>query len=75
MQELVAGVHVHDNHGEKDERLAPSRRDDRLDRGDRAERRPPANDVPLTLELKEKTAPDAPTAAEQLEAAQGNRPV
>jgi hypothetical protein len=29
----------------------------------------PGKDIPLTLELKEKTAPDAPLAVEQLEAA------
>ena len=69
MQELVAGVHVHDNHGEKDEHLAPYAGTIDWTAAIALLKTAPANDVPLTLELKEKTAPDAPTAAEQLEAA------
>ena len=66
---LVASAHIHDNHGEKDEHLPPY--DGTIDwpaalpilrSGTSAE-------LPLTLELKEKTGPDAPAFAEQLAAA------
>jgi len=69
LKELVASTHLHDNHGEKDEHLLPH--DGTIDW-------PPAlkllgalptADLPLTLELKEKTGPEAPTLSEQIAAA------
>src|SRR5271170_3768314 len=69
MRELIAGVHVHDNHGEKDEHLAPYAGTIDWPAAIALLKTVPGKEVPLTLELKEKTAPDAPTAAEQLEAA------
>lgn len=69
MRELIAGVHLHDNHGEKDEHLAPY--DGTIDWPAAISllKTVPAANLPITLELKEKTAPDAPSAAEQLDAA------
>lgn len=69
MRDLIAGVHLHDNHGEKDEHLAPY--DGTIDWPAAVAllKTVPGNEVPLTLEIKEKTAPDAPPAVEQLEAA------
>jgi sugar phosphate isomerase/epimerase len=69
MRELVAGVHVHDNHGEKDEHLAPYAGTIDWPAAIALLKTVPGKEVPLTLELKEKTAPDAPTAVEQLDAA------
>src|SRR5271165_5130920 len=69
MRKLIAGVHLHDNHGEKDEHLAPY--DGTIDWPAAISllKTVPAANLPITLELKEKTAPDAPSAAEQLDAA------
>jgi sugar phosphate isomerase/epimerase len=69
MRELIAGVHLHDNHGEKDEHLAPYDGTIEWPAAIAVLKTVPGEDVPLTLELKEKTAPDAPSAVEQLEAA------
>jgi sugar phosphate isomerase/epimerase len=69
MRELIAGFHLHDNHGEKDEHLAPF--DGSIDWPAVIPilKTAPSDQLPLTLELKEKTAPDAPSAAEQLDSA------
>ena len=66
---LIASVHIHDNHGEKDEHLPPY--DGSIDwpAAIKLLRSAPATDLPLTLELKEKTAPDAPSLSDQLSAA------
>jgi sugar phosphate isomerase/epimerase len=69
MKELIAGVHLHDNHGEKDEHLAPYAGTVDWPAAIALLKSVPSDNVPLTLELKEKTAPDAPSAVEQLEAA------
>jgi sugar phosphate isomerase/epimerase len=69
MRELIAGVHLHDNHGDKDEHLAPYDGTIDWDAAIPLLKSIPTENVPLTLELKEKTAPDAPSASEQLEAA------
>ena len=69
MRELIAGVHVHDNHGEKDEHLAPYAGTIDWPAAIALLKTVPTENLPLTLELKEKTAPDAPSASEQLEAA------
>jgi len=70
LRELVVGVHLHDNHGEKDEHLPPY--DGTID-WEKAipllKTAPEAATLPILLELKEKSGPDAPSATEQLEAA------
>ena len=69
LRELVASGHIHDNHGDKDEHLPPY--DGTIDwpAAIRVLRSASAGELPLTLELKEKTGPDAPSFAEQLSAA------
>jgi len=70
LRDLVVSAHIHDNHGEKDEHLPPY---------DGAiawpavlailKSTPAGPDLPLTLELKEKTGPEAPTLSDQLSTA------
>src|SRR5271163_2673066 len=69
LRELVAGVHVHDNHGEKDEHLPPY--DGTIDWAAAVKVLKTALEanLPLTLELKEKIGPEAPSPQEQLAAA------
>jgi sugar phosphate isomerase/epimerase len=66
---LVASVHLHDNHGEKDEHLPPY--DGSIDwpAAIKTLHSAPQTSLPIVLELKEKTGPEAPTFAEQLTAA------
>ena len=68
LKDLIASVHIHDNHGEKDEHLPPY--DGAIDwpAALKLLRSAPAADLPLTLELKEKTGPDAPSLSDQLSA-------
>ena len=65
----MASTHIHDNHGEKDEHLPPY--DGTIDwaKAVKTLKTIPGGDVPLTVELKEKTGPDAPGMVEQLTAA------
>ena len=67
--ELVASAHIHDNHGEKDEHLPLY--DGTIDwpAAIGLFKSASAKDLPLTLEIKEKTGPDAPSLADQLVAA------
>jgi sugar phosphate isomerase/epimerase len=69
LRELVSSVHLHDNRGEKDEHLPPY--DGTIDwpSAIKTLQSAPQTSLPLVLELKEKTGPEAPSAAEQLEAA------
>jgi sugar phosphate isomerase/epimerase len=69
LRELVAGVHLHDNHGEKDEHLPPY--DGTIDwpATTKILKTSPDANLQLVLELKEKTGPEAPSVLEQLEAA------
>jgi sugar phosphate isomerase/epimerase len=69
LRDLIAGAHIHDNHGEKDEHLAPF--DGSIDwlAAIALLKTVPLPDLPLLLELKEKTGPDAPPLTQQLEAA------
>jgi sugar phosphate isomerase/epimerase len=69
LRELVAGVHLHDNHGEKDEHLPPF--DGNIDwpAAIKIIKTAPDVNLPLVLELKEKTGPEAPSPAEHLGAA------
>ena len=69
LRELVSSVHLHDNHGEKDEHLPPY--DGSIDwpAAIKTLQSAPQTSLPLVLELKEKTGPEAPSAADQLAAA------
>jgi len=69
MRDLVASIHLHDNHGEKDEHLPPY--DGTIDWSAAIPllKTTPQGDLPVVLELKEKFGADAPSAAEQLSAA------
>lgn len=69
LRELVSSVHLHDNHGDKDEHLPPF--DGTLDWPSAIKllKTTPDANLPLVLELKEKTGPEAPSATEQLAAA------
>jgi sugar phosphate isomerase/epimerase len=66
LRELVSSVHLHDNHGEKDEHLPPY--DGTIDWPEAIKtlQSAPQTNLPLVLELKEKTGPEAPSATEQL---------
>jgi sugar phosphate isomerase/epimerase len=66
LRELVASVHLHDNHGDKDEHLPPY--DGSIDwpAAIKTLQSAPQASLPIVLELKEKTGPEAPSAAEQL---------
>ena len=69
LRELVSSVHLHDNHGEKDEHLPPY--DGNIDWPTAIKTLLSASQtsLPLVLELKEKTGPETPGALEQLIAA------
>jgi sugar phosphate isomerase/epimerase len=69
LRDLVASVHLHDNHGDKDEHLPPY--DGTIDwpSAIKTLKSAPETNFPLVLELKEKTGPEAPGAVEQLETA------
>jgi sugar phosphate isomerase/epimerase len=69
LRELVVGAHIHDNHGEKDEHLPPYDGKIEWENAIKTLKTAPMGDLPLLLELKEKTGPDAPGAEEQLAAA------
>lgn len=70
LQELVAAVHLHDNHGDKDEHLPPYEGSiDWPSAVKLLKTAPEGVNLPLTLELKEKAAHDAPSAAEFLASA------
>ena len=68
LRDLVASAHIHDNHGDKDEHLPPY--DGTIDWANALPvLRSASAELPLTLELKEKTGHEAPGFAEQLTAA------
>jgi sugar phosphate isomerase/epimerase len=69
LRDLVASVHLHDNHGDKDEHLPPY--DGTIDWSAAIPllKTTPVENIPIVLELKEKFGPDALSAAEQLAAA------
>jgi sugar phosphate isomerase/epimerase len=69
LRDLVASVHLHDNHGDKDEHIPPY--DGSIDwpAAIKILHSSPQAALPIVLELKEKTGPEAPSAAEQLSAA------
>ena len=58
MRELVASVHLHDNHGDKDEHLAPYAGNiDWPAAVKLLKTAPDGEKLPIMLELKEKTGP------------------
>jgi len=68
LRELIASVHLHDNHGEKDEHLPPFEGTIDWKKAVSLLKTVPEAKLPIVLELKEKTGLDAPGIAEQLEA-------
>jgi sugar phosphate isomerase/epimerase len=73
LRDLVSSVHLHDNRGEKDEHIPPY--DGTIDWpvAIKLLKTAPEPNLPLVLELKEKTGPEAPSATEQLTAARKSR--
>jgi sugar phosphate isomerase/epimerase len=69
LRELVFAVHIHDNHGDKDEHLPPFDGSINWPSAIKTLQSAPQTSLPLVLELKEKTGPEAPSSAEQLSAA------
>ena len=69
LRELAVSAHIHDNHGEKDEHLPPYDGTIDWESAVKVLKSAPEAELPFTLELKEKTGHDAPSAAEQLVAA------
>lgn len=69
MREQIVSAHIHDNLGDKDAHLPPY--DGSIDWlvALKLFRSLPGNEIPLTLELKEKTGPEAPPLLEQIAAA------
>jgi len=70
LKDLVASVHIHDNHGEKDEHLPPY--DGTIDWAAAVKllkTAPPSENLPLTVELKERAGTEALNTQEQLAAA------
>jgi sugar phosphate isomerase/epimerase len=69
MKELVASLHLHDNHGEKDEHLLPYDGSIDWDAAIPLLKSAPNGELPVVLELKEKFGPEAPSVPELLSAA------
>src|SRR5712672_2796561 len=69
LRDLVASVHLHDNHGDKDEHLPPYDGSIAWSAAIPLLKSSPSEDLPVVLELKEKFGPDAPFSAGQLAAA------
>jgi sugar phosphate isomerase/epimerase len=69
VRELAASTHIHDNHGEKDEHLPPYEGSIDWTAAVTLLKTAPEANLPLTLELKEKIGPEAPTPQQQLDAA------
>jgi sugar phosphate isomerase/epimerase len=69
LRDLIASTHIHDNHGEKDEHLPPYEGSIDWAGAITLLKTAPEVNLPLTLELKEKIGPEAPTTQQQLDAA------
>jgi sugar phosphate isomerase/epimerase len=69
MREHIVSAHIHDNLGDKDSHLLPH--DGSIDWPEALKlfRFLPGGEIPLTLELKEKTGPDATSLSDQIAAA------
>src|SRR5437879_7774361 len=66
LRELVSSVHLHDNHGEKDEHLLPYDGSIEWPAAIKLLKSAPQTSLPIVLELKEKTGPDETGAGEEL---------
>jgi sugar phosphate isomerase/epimerase len=69
MRDLTVSLHLHDNHGEKDEHLAPYEGNIDWSAAIPLLKSAPPADLPVVLELKEKFGPEAPAVPEQIAAA------
>jgi len=69
VKDFLASAHIHDNHGDKDEHLPPYEGSINWPAALKLLRSAPTTNLPLTLELKEKTGPEAPSLLDQLAAA------
>jgi sugar phosphate isomerase/epimerase len=67
LRELVISAHIHDNHGEKDEHLAPYEGSIDWEAAVKILKSAPEANLPLVLEPKEKAGHDAPGTQAQLE--------
>ena len=72
MRDMVVSVHLHDNHGEKDEHLPPYDGSVDWTAAIPLLKTVPFENLPIVLELKEKFGPDTPSAVEQLAAARAS---
>jgi sugar phosphate isomerase/epimerase len=72
LRDLVASVHLHDNHGDKDEHLPPY--DGSIDWSAAIPllKSSPSENLPVVLELKEKFGPEALSVEEQLAVARAS---
>ena len=69
MRDHIVSAHIHDNLGDKDAHLLPHDGSINWPAALKLFRSLPGSDIPLTLELKEKTGPDATSLPEQITAA------
>jgi len=69
MRDHIVSAHIHDNLGDKDAHLLPHDGSINWPAAVKLFRSLPGSDIPLTLELKEKTGPDATSLPEQITAA------
>jgi sugar phosphate isomerase/epimerase len=69
LRELVASVHLHDNHGEKDEHLPPYEGSIAWATAIPLLKTAPVENLPVVLELKEKFGLETPSTVDQLSAA------
>ncbi len=72
LRDLVVAVHLHDNHGEKDEHLPPFDGTIDWDKAIPLLKTGPQEKLPLVLELKEKIGTEVHSPAEQLAAARAS---
>ena len=68
MRDHIASAHIHDNRGDKDAHLPPHEGSIDWPAALKLFRSLPGGETPMTLELKEKTGPDAPSVLEQIKA-------
>lgn len=69
LEELIISAHIHDNHGEKDEHLAPYEGTIDWPAALALFKKASVKNLPLTLEIKEKTGSEATSLTDQLSAA------
>lgn len=72
LRDLVSSVHLHDNAGVKDEHLPPFEGSIDWPAAIRLLKSAPEPNLPIVLELKEKTGHEAPSASDQLAAARAS---